>query len=250
MYGGKAIVPEDTDILIAGFACDDFSSLNNARKALDDKGESGDTFYAIIAYAFMYEPKMIILENVMNAPWTDEKAKKWKDKPHQTSIQKHLDNVGYFSVFLKMDTKNHYLPHTRNRGYMIAIHRASFPGADWTALEEKCKNMIVTLQHAATVPLEAMLFPSDDPRLEVLDQERKSDNKIVKWEKCKIGHHDYCVDLGLGEKHPITGWKGDGSKEMPDFHRPMPGMTERVADSIDIAHKRNLVRGFDDRNYK
>lgn len=47
-----------------------------------------------------------------------------------------------------------------------------------------------------------------------------SDNKIVKWGKCKIGHHDYCVDHGHGEKHPITGWEGDGSKEMPDFYRP------------------------------
>jgi site-specific DNA-cytosine methylase len=247
-------LPDNTDILIAGFACDDFSSLNNARKALDDKGESGDTFYAIMAYADLYQPKMIILENVMHAPWTNEKAEKWakkhKDKPRPTSIEKHLEIFGYFSVFLMMDTKNHYLPHTRNRGYMIAIHRASFPGANWTALEKKCRGMIEALQHVATVPYEAMLFPSDDPRLEVLDQERKSDNKTVKWEKCKIGHHDYCADHGLGEKHPITGWKGDGSKEMPDFHRPMPGMTERVADSIDIAHKRNLIRGFDDRYTK
>jgi site-specific DNA-cytosine methylase len=252
MYGGKAKIPENTHILIAGFACDDFSPLNNVPKTLEEKGESGDTFYAILAFAELYSPPIIVLENVMNAPWTDEQAKNWKNKEGQVSIRRHFSEIGYETIYLKMDTKNYYLPHTRNRGYLIAIHRESMDigPRQWAALIEECRNMIAALQHTATVPLEALLFASDDPRLEVLEQERKTDNKTVKWDRCKIGHHDYCLNLALGDKHPLSGWKSDGSKELPDFHRSMPGITERVVDSLDIAHKRNLVRGFDDRYYR
>jgi site-specific DNA-cytosine methylase len=251
MYGGKARIPDDTDIIIAGFACDDFSPLNNVPKALEDKGESGDTFYAVKAYLEMYHPKIVILENVMNAPWSDEKAAKWNGKKDQKSIPWHLDSAGYDSIYLKMDTKDHYLPHTRNRGYMIGILRDCLPrGVSWPALEKKCRDTIKALEHTATVPLEALLFASDDPRLEVLDQERKTDTKSAPWNQCKSGHFDYTGKHGLGDRHPVTNWKPDGSKELPDWHRPMPGMTERVADSIDVAHRRNLVRGFDDREYK
>ena len=251
MYGGKAPIPEGTDLLIAGFACDDFSSLNNVPKGLEEKGESGDTFYAIKAYLEMYHVKIVILENVMNAPWTDEKAAKWKGKTDQKSIRYHLDCAGYASIYLQMDTKSYYIPHTRNRGYMIGIRRDCLPhDANWDSLEKKCRDMIKALQHTATVPLEALLFASDDPRLEVLNQERKTDNKPTPWNRCKIGHLDYTRTHELGDQHPATNWKPDGSKELPNFYHPMPGLTERVADSIDIAHKRNLVRGFDDRYYK
>ena len=134
---------------------------------------------------------------------------------------------------------------------MIGIWRDSLPhGASWPALEKKCRDTIEALERTATVPLEALLFASDDPRLEVLSQERKTDTKSAPWSTCKIGHSDYTGMNGLGDRHPITNWKSDGSKELPDWHRPMPGMTERVADSIDVAHRRNLVRGFDDREYK
>jgi site-specific DNA-cytosine methylase len=255
MWGGKAQVPADIDLLVAGFACDDFSTLNNVRKTLEEKGESGDTFFAIKMYMHLYRPKLVVLENVMGAPWTDEKARtltKKKKGKLQTSITKHLDQIGYQTIYLKLDTKEHYLPHTRQRGYMICVDRASMPAkTDWEALEIACTAMVDDLRHTATVPVEAMLFTADDPRLQVLfDHDKKCENKVVKWEKCKIGHLDYCAQHGLGDRHPITNWKPDGSKEMPDFYMLMPGMTERVADSLDISHKRNLTRGFDDRFLK
>jgi len=253
MYGGEAKIPDDVDLLVAGFACDDFSTLNNVRKTLEEKGESGDTFFAVKMYMHLYHPKLVVLENVMGAPWTDESlAAQKKKKKNQTSIAAHLDQIGYHSIHLKVDTKEYYLPHTRQRGYMVCIDRASMPAdTKWAAMEAACTSMIESLKRTATVPVEAMLFNSDDPRLHVLlDHDKKCDNKVVKWDRCKIGHLDYCQVHGLGDRHPITNWKPDGSKEMPNFHKPLLGMTERVADSMDVAHKRNLARGFDDRYYK
>jgi site-specific DNA-cytosine methylase len=257
MYGGKAEVPGNIDILIAGFACDDFSMLNNVRKTLEEKGESGDTFFAVKTYMKLYRPKIVILENVINAPWYDrfnkngEKiiSKKLKNGHKQdTSIETHLENAGYKTIFFRMDTKEHYLPHTRVRGYMVCVPETSIASdEDWTRLTNTCRRLVDVFKRQASAPVEAFLFPADDPGLKVLVGDHKSEKKPPKWDKCFVNHLDYSLQLGLGDKHPISNWKPDGSRELPDYHIPMPGMTERVADSLDISHKRNLLRGFDDR---
>ncbi|PKY01331.1 hypothetical protein P168DRAFT_306515 [Aspergillus campestris IBT 28561] len=41
VYGSLEKIPKNADLLIAGFACVDFSNLNNNRKTLDQNGESG-----------------------------------------------------------------------------------------------------------------------------------------------------------------------------------------------------------------
>jgi hypothetical protein len=60
---------------------------------------SGDTFYAVKAYLELYHPRIVFLENIMNAPWTDEKAVVWKGKKNQKSIPWHLDRAGYESIY-------------------------------------------------------------------------------------------------------------------------------------------------------
>jgi hypothetical protein len=60
---------------------------------------SGDTFYAVKAYLELYHPRIAFLENIMNAPWTDEKAAVWKGKKNQKSIRWHLDRAGYESIY-------------------------------------------------------------------------------------------------------------------------------------------------------
>jgi hypothetical protein len=44
-YGALRDVPLDVDVLIAGTSCVDYSNLNNAKKELNDLGESGQTFH-------------------------------------------------------------------------------------------------------------------------------------------------------------------------------------------------------------
>merc|ERR1712139_653001 len=36
---------------------------------LEDKGQIGETFCAVVEFIYKYQPKMCIFENVQNAPW-------------------------------------------------------------------------------------------------------------------------------------------------------------------------------------
>ena len=249
------------------------------RKKLTDKGESGDTFYAILDYATKYKPKMIILENVSGAPWDHQKEldkqkkldkkekeaaakrKKNGEKPDdtkkkqpQTGIDKHFQDIGYSTIFMRMDTKDHYLAHTRVRGYMVCILTESYPDEEeLSAALESFPTLIKELKRPPSVPIEAMLLPFDDPRLEGLSREEAGVTKraATPWEKCKLGHQDYSVVMQLGTKRPLTHWNQNGSKVLPDYYKPTSGLTDRVLDSLDICHKRNfVVKGVDDRYYR
>ncbi|PBP21728.1 Helicase-like transcription factor HLTF/DNA helicase RAD5, DEAD-box superfamily (ISS) [Diplocarpon rosae] len=252
-YGGKAKVPGDLDVLIAGFACDDFSLLNSHRKGLDDRGESGDTFYAIRHYVSRFKPKMIILENVISAPWLKAKKKRGtkNSENEPKSILDLMEELGYAVSFVKMDTKEYYLPHTRQRGYMVCILRSSYKAGD---LDEKTLNFKKFLEgnfkRPASVPIEAMLLDYDSPLLKLTSKEEDGQKKraSTSWEKCKLGHHDYSQKHGLGNKHPITNWMPNGAKVLPEHWQPTDGLTERVLDTVDLSHARNIkYKGIDDR---
>ena len=80
------------------------------------RGESGDTMYAILAYAAKYRPPIVVLENVMGAPWKE--------------IQEEWVGIGYAARFTKMDTKHYYIPHTRQRTYMLCIDKLAYQAAE------------------------------------------------------------------------------------------------------------------------
>ena len=108
-YGARVDIPGDVDMLIAGTACVDFSRLNSRQKTLQEMGESGDTFAAVLAYAKTYRPTMLVLENVLNAPWDEMLAA--------------YEGIDYVSAGALVDSKNYYLPQTRQRGYMVCIDK-------------------------------------------------------------------------------------------------------------------------------
>ncbi|KAE9378131.1 hypothetical protein N431DRAFT_328897 [Stipitochalara longipes BDJ] len=254
MYGGKVEVPEGIDLLVAGFCCDDFSTLNNVRKTLQQKGESGDTFFALVAYMKMYHPLLAVLENVIGAPWVAKYNKsgkriydKKKNHIQDQSIAEILDEAGYYTIFIRVDTKEYYLPQTRIRGYMVCVLKDAISPRLWAKLEPEFSELMANLKRPASAPVEAFLFTSDDPSLKALHIESKGDRKPVSWDKCSMNHEEYRRHLGLGAKHPLTNMKPDGSTEMPDHHVAPSNATERVKDSLDIAHMRNAQRGLDDR---
>ena len=98
-YGASRTVPGGVDILIAGTSCVDYSALNNQQKDLDQKGESGQTFWGMLGWVRTHRPPIVIQENVCKAPW-DQMV--W-----------HYAQEGYHATFLRVDTKQHYIPHTR-----------------------------------------------------------------------------------------------------------------------------------------
>lgn len=253
-----AVVPGELDILLAGTCCVDFSIMNSKQKTLKDRGESGDTFFAMIAYAKLYRPKTIILENVQNAPWLIEK---WnlKKGPVPHGFDSEFKKIGYAIAFVKLDTKDYYIPHTRKRGYMLAIDVQNMNDEEREHVDKLLKDyeklVKKQLKRPASTPVEMWLWRSDDPRLvharSNWTDDRDKSKKPPRWDACQTNYSSFRQHLGLGEARPITGWGEDGFFALPDFCQRKHNftMTERVLDTFEISHLRGLSRGYDDRYY-
>lgn len=251
-YGGLAPIPDGVDILVAGFSCVDFSSLNNEKKSINAGGESGDTFGAIRDYAEKYRPKLIILENVSHAPW-------------EVIRDVIMKKIGYAAEFLRVDTKDYYIPHTRVRGYMLCVDARSYHDPDGKHHVLKDPRTLASIlstwvaklrafQRPASCPVEAFLLDEDDPRIirgrEEFAISGRGDNRRTKeidWARCHGRHQDYRAGMFLGQKRPLMKWEDGGSCKAPDYMWQdwTRGQVERVWDTIDISWLRNLNRGFD-----
>ena len=238
-YGATTRIPGDVDLLVAGFSCVDFSNLNNNKQNLEDTGESGDTFRAILHYAKTWRPTIIVLENVLNAPWA-KIQKVWEE------------NANYSAEWVKPDTKSYYLPQTRMRGYMICIDKNKLGSA--TSSAKKWASIMKSLERPVSSSVEAFLLPDDDPRVhkgrEEMSKGARGDEKApreVSWVKCQGRHQDYRADLLLGSKRPYTGWEDNGSASMPDYAWTDwgKGQVERIWDTFEMSHLRCAKRGFD-----
>ena len=197
-YGSLAKVPGDVDLLVAGTSCVDFSNLNNEKKTLDGQGESGRTFRGMLSWVSKHRPPIVIIENVKNAPWKDIKA--------------NMEGIGYSAMHRSLDTKQFYLPHTRQRGYLVAVHRESSP------IPEKWHNWMGRMQRPASVALDAFLLRSDDPRIhrereKLVQESYNSEDKRsgrTDWVRCEARHQRTRLEEELGNKRPLTDW-GEGT---------------------------------------
>lgn len=270
-------------MLVAGFACVDFSNMNRYRKGLDGeltapkatqeasrseteggaasrtkatltteevaasvsaptteeiaanvssvlqqapRGESGDTFFAILAYAAEKRPPLIILENIMNAPWGE--------------IQIEWLRIGYAARFIKMDAKDYYIPHTRQRKYMLCLDQTTYGEAEdgvkkWMVIAEQ-------LQRWASSSIEEFLLPDDDMRLAdaiaELTECTRSDKptKEVQWPRCETRHGEFRQKLHLGSARPATQRSYKGTSTMLDHGKIdwTNGQVDRIKDSLDV----------------
>lgn len=277
-YGGPTQVPGNVDILIAGFPCVDFSSMNNHKKGLTDVGESRDGFLAILGYAKRFLPPIIILENVYHAPWEfiaavwNNDRKKMQEMLLRGNKRKKSDSKGlddaraariqaesywesdkqvYVAVWIKVDTKNYYIPQTRNRGYLCCFLVEPFdsPKAAQAAVLQWAQ-MFRALGRPTSESVEAFVLPNDDPRLHRMMDEmarRKKPKREVDWEICRGRHERYRDTKGLGTKRPVTQWVDGGSCKAPEyiFHSWLHGQVERIWDFLDTATLRSASRGYD-----
>ncbi|KAL4896868.1 hypothetical protein BDV59DRAFT_209394 [Aspergillus ambiguus] len=197
-YGSLEKIPKNADILIAGFSCVDFSTLNNKRKTLDDKGESGGTFWGIIRYARTYRPRMVILENVKTAPWD--------------TIEKHWNEINYFAVHVDVDTKAYYIPQTRERGYMfcVDIERMNKHGISEEDIL-RWKEVLADFKRPASSPAGMFIMSPDDRRLEQIENNMaarttslsSSPRTTVNWAKYQVRHQSYRLNQSLGYRRPM-----------------------------------------------
>ncbi|KAF4552513.1 SNF2 family N-terminal domain-containing protein 7 [Elsinoe fawcettii] len=229
-YGAQALVPADLDLIIAGTACVDYSALNSKKKTIDDEGESGDTFRAVLAYAKVWRPKMLILENVFTAPWDNMLAM--------------YEDIDYKAAGVLVDTKNYYLPQTRQRGYMFCIDpsiceddkEASKIAQHWVRYMERLKRQ-------ASSPAAAFMLDDDDQavlrareltkRRSVLDTALRE----VDWSKCLLRHIEYRRKEKIGNARPYTSWQESGSMRLPSNADSswFRAMVERIWDMIDCS---------------
>ena len=239
-------IPKNPDILIAGFSCVDFSGLNNNRKTLDEKGESGGTFWGIIRYAITHKPRMVILENIKNAPWDEVKAK-WNE-------------IGYIAAHIAVDTKAFYLPQTRERGYMFCVRRELLGGHGPLETDmEQWLAIFTGFKRPASSPAGMFLMDNDDRRLEQIEKDTaayisssSSAKTAVNWARYQIRHQGYRLEQNLGHKRPISRSQEDGTCQMPDFawQAYVRSLPERVWDTIDANFLRKLGENGYDMNYK
>lgn len=234
-------------------------------------GESGRTFFGTLTYMKEDRPKLVILENVESAPFLNKVV----NGVYKNGMEFYIHKVGYATRYIKLDTKNFYLPHTRRRSYMLCVdlrsaYQAYCPDAkidptdeDISAFKESkvlnplfdaWESKVKILGGGASVAVDNLLLPPGDLRVSALQEDglrlAKARNSTTPWEKCKVGHADYRNVHGLGNKHVITEWH-DTTFTLPDFYdRDVKGFVQRVCDTIDTSHLRNVTRGFDDRYYR
>ncbi|KAI9927688.1 hypothetical protein MW887_003309, partial [Aspergillus wentii] len=243
-YGSLEKIPKNADILVAGFSCVDFSGLNNKRKTLDEKGESGGTFWGIIRYAKTYRPRMVILENVKTAPWE--------------KIEKHWNEIDYFAVHMDVDTKAYYLPQTRERGYMFCVDRRLLKKNHLSEEDmQEWSTVFARFKRPASSPAGMFLIDSDNRRLEQIEKDMalrissSTSRATVNWAKYQVRHQSYRLNQNLGHKRPVSKSQDNGTCQMPDFawQTWVKSLPERVWDTLDVNFLRKLVEGYD-MNYK
>lgn len=233
-YGAKVPVPGNVDVLIAGTSCVDYSNLNNKKLDLDAGGESGRTFAGMLSWVTKTRPPIVILENVCNGPWP--------------RMQEKFEAKGYSAHFERLDTKHYYIPHTRQRGYMMCIDvkGSSIPRMWGSAMKD--------LARPTNCSLEEFLLPGDDPRIHHARQNLiKSDRsaatkgRTVDWTRCETRHQKMRLEERLGNKRPLTFWQEAGLCKLPDFAWGDWGLAqvERVLDLMDILFIKGARAGID-----
>lgn len=233
-YGAVEDVPKDIHILVAGCSCVDFSTLNTTQinGFGERKGESEDTFLAVLRYVDYARPAIVILENVA-------KDNPWKE------FQAHFDTIGYATMVVKVDSKEYYIPQTRQRRYMLAFDKKLFKKDASQELAMFETLMTTQFKRHASCAIPSFLIPSDDPRhiallIRSLTTGRGIKALVTRWEACRARHLSERSRLSLGPRKPVT-------TKLPE-HSNRRWMMERVAreaDFIDIVHLMEAVKYVD-----
>jgi site-specific DNA-cytosine methylase len=169
------------------------------QKELDDHGESGQTFVGMLKWIEKAQPTIVIIENVYGAPW-DKKVQMFEER-------------GYSATFSRIDTKDFYIPHTRQRGYLFAIKK----NKQLSSISNKKKvsdnvdarmtewqDMLSKLKRKASATLDDFMLANDDPRVlrgrvrltaESMTMGNDKDDGgsragRVDWTKCETRHQD------------------------------------------------------------
>lgn len=223
------------DILIAGTSCVDFSSLNNKQKNLEEGGESGDTFLGMMRWVQRHRPLIVIQENVSGAAWTE--------------MRQYFMDRDYSAEFHRVNSREYYIPHTRQRGYLFALNVKN------SSIPNKWIDAVKKMKRPSTATLEAFMLADDDPRVYKGRMDLAGDSRsglpirtrTVEWEKCEGRHQRERAEKHLGDQRPVTAWQEGGVSKVLDFMWQDWGtkQVDRVLDLMDINYLLCIKQGYD-----
>merc|ERR1711972_355450 len=111
-----------TDIYVAGFPCQPFSSAGLGQ-GFNDMKNRGQIFFYVLDYIRTKKPKVFILENVSGLVLREGGA-------YHKDIMTELHNLRIYNIQDKiLDTKDHGVPHARRRWYCIGILKSIDDGS-------------------------------------------------------------------------------------------------------------------------
>jgi site-specific DNA-cytosine methylase len=226
VYGAKVPIPGNVHILIAGTSCVDFSRLNKHRKDLDEEagGESSKTWFGVLSYVKAFRPAIVILENVKNAPY-DHMMHCYRD-------------IGYEVGGVLLDSKNYYLPQTRQRGYLVCFDKSKASAGKLDGAGKAWEQLMSKFRRPASSSVAEFMLPNDQIRAQQTSLDDNS--KEYDWAACEIRHIQYRQEKRLGNARPLTFWSESGTMNVPEngfipWYRKQP---ERVRDYMDVAFLR------------
>ena len=211
-------------ILIAGTSCVDFSRLNKHQKNLDEEagGESSKTWYGVLSYVKAFRPAIVILENVKNAPY-------------DLMIECYR-NIGYEFGGVLLDSKNYYLPQTRQRGYLAFFDKSKATTEGIGGAGKAWQELMSKFRRSASSSVSEFMLPNDKIRAQQTSLD-DNNSKEYDWAACEIRHIQYRQEKRLGNARPLTFWSESGTMNVPEngflsWYRKQP---ERVSDYMDIS---------------
>lgn len=221
VYGSRVPIPGDVDIVIAGTSCVDLSWLNKHRKDLEAGGESGKTWFGVLSYVKAFRPAIVILENVKSAPYD--------------RMMDHYRQIGYEVGGVLVDTKNYYLPQTRQRGYLVCFDKSKATAEDIKGAGKTWQDLMSKFRRSASSSVAEFMLPNDKIRAQQVSLDDSS--KEYDWAACEIRHIQYRQEKRLGSARPLTFWSESGTMNVPEngfisWYRKQP---ERVRDYMDIS---------------
>ncbi|KAL2115558.1 hypothetical protein VTJ04DRAFT_9813 [Mycothermus thermophilus] len=290
--GAKAKLPtQELDILFAGCSCVDYSNMNHHKpsgqvpaldkhlkaqpkkrrsqstrriefgesppiktdqafvKALDpglsqlleiSNSESARTFFAAIKLITILRPKFVILENVYSAPW-------------DMYTDQIFPKIGYAACVSKLDSKDFYLPQTRQRGYLVAVDAEHFGLSQAMNITSHWGPILGMCKRPPSSDVSAFLRPADDAGtiLARADMEQRS-QWTGEWALSSLRHADARHQQGLKKDDNPFSLKAMRNNRI--IHATYPSHSwrsfwdaqpARIIDLMDIIFATGLKAGFD-----
>jgi site-specific DNA-cytosine methylase len=203
-------------------------------------GESARTFFAAVKLITVLRPKLVILENVNSAPW-------------DMYTGQIFPKLGYVPRCVTLDSKQFYLPQTRQRGYLVAVDAADIGEEQAAAIASEWETQLLKCKRAPSSPISAFLRPADDPAttLARADMERKGPSN-AEWALCSLRHADARQKLGLRRDDNPFSQKAMRNGRLISATYPShswmsfwQSQVTRVVDLMDIAFASGHKSGFD-----